>query len=136
MNAVGYARAAADAPVAPLMERLVRAQVAGCTCLTKTPELRFHDPHCTYRLVREAGDDIERLRGLLRRAYLHHTATSLPLAVARFGSRDECAAEGGRLWREIASELLPPTPLPDHGDPMSNPCTPTLASAGNLPSTR
>jgi hypothetical protein len=33
-----------------------------CTCLTKTPELVYHDELCTYRVVREAESEILRLR--------------------------------------------------------------------------
>ncbi|UTC29756.1 hypothetical protein BAJUN_01260 [Bajunvirus bajun] len=39
-----------------LVQRLlVTAQVASCTCCTKTPEIAFHDETCTYRLVVEAS---------------------------------------------------------------------------------
>lgn len=33
--------------------RLARLQVGGCTCMTKTPELKYHDERCTYRLASE-----------------------------------------------------------------------------------
>lgn len=32
---------------------LTRLQVGGCTCLTKTPDIRHHDARCTYRLASE-----------------------------------------------------------------------------------
>jgi len=37
-----------------LADRLARKQVGGCTCMTKTPDLEYHDPLCTYRLCAEA----------------------------------------------------------------------------------
>ena len=94
--------------VRSLTERLLRAQVAGCTCLTKTPEVACHDPQCTYRLSAEALQRIDDLTELLRRAYRHHTTTSLPLAVARYGSFVACATEGSLLWPKIAAEIAPP----------------------------
>jgi hypothetical protein len=33
-----------------------------CTCLTKTPELAYHDELCIYRVVRDAEVEILRLR--------------------------------------------------------------------------
>lgn len=44
-------------------------------------------------------DEIALLRELLQRAYDHHTATSLPLVLERFGSRENAAAEGALLWQ-------------------------------------
>jgi hypothetical protein len=38
----------------PLLDRLVGAQVGGCSCLTKTPDWRMHKPECHYRLFAEA----------------------------------------------------------------------------------
>lgn len=37
-----------------LSERLLDAQIASCSCLTKTPEHQHHDPMCRYRLFYEA----------------------------------------------------------------------------------
>lgn len=37
-------------------EKLFKLQVGGCTCMTETPELRFHDARCTYRLACEIQD--------------------------------------------------------------------------------
>lgn len=42
------------APVRPLVERLAIACVGGCTCMTKTPEIAYHDELCHYRLFTEA----------------------------------------------------------------------------------
>jgi hypothetical protein len=46
----------------PLLSRLSSASVAGCTCMTKTPVLRYHNPTCTYRVVTEAHDEIVKLQ--------------------------------------------------------------------------
>lgn len=37
-----------------LVERLLEAQVASCSCLTKTPDVQYHNPACRYRLFHEA----------------------------------------------------------------------------------
>jgi len=37
-----------------LADRLFFAQVAGCTCLTKTPETKYHKPLCHFRLFVES----------------------------------------------------------------------------------
>lgn len=37
-----------------LIDRLSSACVAGCTCMTKTPEVKHHDSLCHYRLFTEA----------------------------------------------------------------------------------
>jgi len=49
-----------------LLRRLVSAQVAGCTCMTKTPELRYHAEDCHYRLFAEAHAAISELQERLR----------------------------------------------------------------------
>ncbi len=51
-----------------LKDRLLRAQVGGCTCVTKTPELTYHDALCNYRLCAEAVDEITRLEGIYQSA--------------------------------------------------------------------
>ncbi len=33
-----------------------------CTCLTKTPDIKYHDELCIYRVVRDAEAEILRLR--------------------------------------------------------------------------
>lgn len=45
-----------DYAPAAVTEKLIRMQVGGCTCNTKSPELRFHDERCTYRLACEVQD--------------------------------------------------------------------------------
>lgn len=45
-----------------LIVKLAKACVGGCTCLTKTPEIKFHDVGCHYRLFTEAWEEIKRLR--------------------------------------------------------------------------
>ena len=49
-------------PIAPLLDRLFEAQVAGCSCMTKTPDIQYHSATCHYRLHEEALQEIERLR--------------------------------------------------------------------------
>lgn len=41
-----------------LADRILMAQVAACNCDTKTPELKYHDPKCRYRVLCEAFDRI------------------------------------------------------------------------------
>lgn len=36
-----------------LFRRLSQAQVAACTCMTKTPDIEYHDELCHFRLFRE-----------------------------------------------------------------------------------
>lgn len=48
--------------VIPLTERLLEASVASCSCMTKTPDARRHDPMCTARLHMESMLEIERLQ--------------------------------------------------------------------------
>jgi hypothetical protein len=45
---------------AELVRRLEMATVASCTCLTKPPEVRFHDPMCRSRLLSEAAAALRR----------------------------------------------------------------------------
>ena len=40
-----------------IQKRLINLQVGGCTCMTKTPDIQYHNERCTYRLATE----IERL---------------------------------------------------------------------------
>ncbi len=46
----------ADLVPPEVMLSLQRLTIGTCSCLTKTPELRFHDKHCTYRLASEVID--------------------------------------------------------------------------------
>ncbi|MDP3137737.1 MAG: hypothetical protein Q8N17_15565 [Burkholderiaceae bacterium] len=39
-------------------ERLVRATVASCSCMTKTPAPHHHDEMCRYRLFMDAYSEI------------------------------------------------------------------------------
>lgn len=43
-----------------LLSRLRVAQVASCTCLTKTPVVDYHSPACLYRILDEAHTVIKR----------------------------------------------------------------------------
>jgi hypothetical protein len=51
-----------------LIMRLASAEVAGCTCLTKTGEIKHHATMCHYRLFNEARDEIVKLSKMLREA--------------------------------------------------------------------
>lgn len=44
-----------------LVGRLSVAQIASCTCLTKSPAIEVHDPLCRYRLLGEARERIDKL---------------------------------------------------------------------------
>lgn len=39
-----------------LHNRLIAATVGSCTCLTKSPDVRVHDPQCHYRLFSECTE--------------------------------------------------------------------------------
>lgn len=57
------------AAVEPLVDRLIQASIGGCSCQTKSPELRWHDPLCHFRLFSEC---IEAIGGM-------ETARRMPL---------------------------------------------------------
>lgn len=44
-----------------LLYRLSTAMIASCSCMTKTPELKYHDPLCPYRLYAESKIEILKL---------------------------------------------------------------------------
>jgi hypothetical protein len=48
-----YASPSAIEPAKGVQERLTKLQVGGCTCDTKTPELKYHADRCVYRLAAE-----------------------------------------------------------------------------------
>lgn len=41
-----------------IRNHLTLLQLGKCTCLTKTPELKHHDPRCTYRLAKEIENEL------------------------------------------------------------------------------
>lgn len=45
-----------------ITHRLRFWQIAGCSCETKTPEVKYHVPYCRYRLLEEGAVEIESLR--------------------------------------------------------------------------
>jgi len=51
-----------------LVERLFEAQVGGCECLTKTPDIEYHDRLCKFRLCVESLSTIESLQSRLAAA--------------------------------------------------------------------
>jgi hypothetical protein len=51
--------------LAELDDELLRLSVASCECLTKTPEIQYHDPSCRFRVLQEcqiALRELQRLR--------------------------------------------------------------------------
>lgn len=46
--------------------RLLGAMFASCSCLTKTPETKYHKPTCLYRVLNDAWQEIETHRNSLR----------------------------------------------------------------------
>ena len=57
-------RPAPDAgmPESDICYRLTRATVGACTCMTKTPDVRYHDAQCLYRVLCDARAEIVALR--------------------------------------------------------------------------
>lgn len=56
-----------------LRQRMFEAQVASCTCVTKTPEVSYHREDCTYRILNEACRRMDLLESALRfYAHGHH----------------------------------------------------------------
>ncbi len=51
--------------VEDLVARLNLACVASCSCLVKTPVIRYHEPLCPYRVMQEAATEIVGLRSAL-----------------------------------------------------------------------
>lgn len=45
-----------------ILEKLIKAEVAACTCMTKTPVWNHHSSDCRYRILHEAYDEIVGLR--------------------------------------------------------------------------
>ena len=45
---------------AMLLQKLDMSTMASCICRTRTPDIRFHDPMCRYRLLRQAAAVIRR----------------------------------------------------------------------------
>src|SRR5262249_9402264 len=43
-----------------LIERLLFAEVGGCTCLVKSPDLQYHSQYCHYRLFAESRAALQR----------------------------------------------------------------------------
>lgn len=66
--------------VRPLNDRLISACVAGCSCLTKTPVIQYHEPLCHYRLHMEALHALNALA--VARAALDSTASATALDIS------------------------------------------------------
>lgn len=69
-----------------LTDRLLRATVGSCTCMTKTPELKHHDSMCHYRLFEEAR---EALIGAENNTDLHVPAGAAKRLWMGFDENDE-----------------------------------------------
>lgn len=52
----------------PLIDRLLHACVASCTCAIKSPEVKYHLPDCHYRLFSEARTELVGLTSALEDA--------------------------------------------------------------------
>ena len=64
LDAVQDGRPAPDAGMSEsdIGYRLTRATVGSCTCTTKTPDVRYHDAQCLYRVLCDARAAIVALR--------------------------------------------------------------------------
>lgn len=47
-----------DHPYHDLLHRMDLAMLGSCTCVTKTPDIAFHDEKCRYRVLREASAEL------------------------------------------------------------------------------
>ena len=56
-----------------LLDRGIAAQIAGCNCDTKSPELRWHAGDCRYRVLSEMDAIIRKLRGALNQIRILRT---------------------------------------------------------------
>jgi hypothetical protein len=56
---------ATETPKRDVVHYLMRAELTSCTCLTKTDAPQYHAEDCRYRAIREARDEIVRLREMV-----------------------------------------------------------------------
>lgn len=82
--------------IRPLTDRLLSACVAGCSCLTKTPDIQYHEPLCHYRLHMES---LQALR-----------SAHEPCAVCHGTKR--ITGQGGSIDFRCPSGSAPPPPAP------------------------
>ncbi|WP_434717055.1 hypothetical protein P5X00_36520 [Paraburkholderia sp. A2RO-4L] len=71
------------------------AQMAACTCLTKTPDIQYHAEDCRYRLLAE-----------IERALYGARGVSTPTEVQDAGSEENVDADGEllrRVWQSVNS---------------------------------
>lgn len=45
-----------------LMDMFLLVHTIGCSCMTKTPEVMYHDETCDYRLAHEAQDKLVQIK--------------------------------------------------------------------------
>lgn len=80
-----------------LADRLFDAQVASCSCLTKTPAHEYHDPMCRYRLFYEAW------RALSRQPSVTMNGFQARMVLKFIDGDDECSLEVADLPERTAS---------------------------------
>lgn len=73
-----------------LVDRLFEAQVASCSCQTKTPEIRYHDPMCHYRLFAEAWDALNKACEAFSIGTAARTPTVLLANIENSKRRSDC----------------------------------------------
>lgn len=78
-----------DHPYHALLRRMDAAMLGSCTCVTKTPDIAFHDEKCRYRVLSEASAVI----------------AGIPTIVAaqRDVGRQQYAQEVTALWTDYKS---------------------------------
>lgn len=54
-----------QAAIEAITDKLTQIEAAGCTCLTKTPEIKYHAPNCKYRLAVEVEEMLEDALGIV-----------------------------------------------------------------------
>ena len=54
-----------------LLNKLADAQFASCSCMTKTPEVKWHHSNCKYRIFFEAYKMIFNMREILESVNKH-----------------------------------------------------------------
>ncbi len=69
------------------------AQVASCNCDAKTNEPAYHDPWCRYRVLSEAGDEIDRL-----------SPPGATVAAERENLAQWFATSDGHIWESLLDD--------------------------------
>jgi hypothetical protein len=79
--------------------RLAKATVASCECMTKTPEVKFHNEDCRYRIIMEAMGELDKLRAerdaaIVRAEALHNALREVAITHPDSGLWLNCAVCG------------------------------------------